>query len=271
MSTITSTAVSVRNASVQIKKATLLDDISIDIASGEWLSIIGPNGAGKSTLLRTIAGVQQCSGAIEIDGQAIGALSPRDRAALVSWVPQTPTIPAGMNVLDYVLLGRTPHLNQLSSPGASDIALANDVIEELDLTSFSGRLVDTLSGGERQRVVIGRALVQEAPVILLDEPTSALDLGHQQEVLQLLDRLRSTGGRTIISTMHDLTLAGQFADRLVMIAGGEIVAMGTGPEVLTADHIEKHYRAEVNITNVDGAVLVVPRIHRSHSTAPKET
>lgn len=268
---IATTAVSVRNASVQIKMATLLDGVSIDIASGEWLSIIGPNGAGKSTLLRTIAGVQQCSGAVEIDGQPIASLSPRERAALVSWVPQTPTIPAGMNVLDYVLLGRTPHLNPLSSPGDSDIALAKDVIEDLDLTSLAGRLVDTLSGGERQRVVIGRALVQEAPVILLDEPTSALDLGHQQEVLQLLDRLRSTSGRTIISTMHDLSLAGQFADRLVMIADGKVVASGTGPEVLTAEHIETHYRAAVTITNVDGAVLVVPRIDRPDSSATKET
>ena len=264
------TAVSIHDVSVHVKNATLLNGVSVDVAAGEWLSIIGPNGAGKSTLLRSIAGVLACTGTVEIDGTPIANLSPRQRAGLVSWVPQTPTIPVGMNVLDYVLLGRTPHLHPLSSPGKNDIDLARRVIDELDLTGLTDRLVETLSGGERQRVVIGRALVQESPVILLDEPTSALDLGHQQEVLQLLDRLRSTGGRTIISTMHDLTLAGQFADRLVLLAAGEIAAIGPASTVLTSELIETHYRASVNVTTVDGAVLVVPRIHPPNSSATKE-
>ena len=263
-------AVSVQQVSVHVKKATLLNNVSIDVASGEWLSIIGPNGAGKSTLLRSIAGVIECAGIVEIAGTPIAHLSSRQRAGLVSWVPQTPTIPVGMNVLDYVLLGRTPHLHPLSSPGKADIEIARRVIDDLDLTGLADRLVETLSGGERQRVVIGRALVQESPVILLDEPTSALDLGHQQEVLQLLDRLRSTGDRTIISTMHDLTLAGQFADHLMLLAAGEIAATGPASTVLTSELIETHYRASVNVTTVDGAVLVVPRIHPPNSSATKE-
>lgn len=258
-------SVTVQNVGVAIKKAVLLEDVSLHVDSGEWLSIIGPNGAGKSTLLRVLAGVQSCSGHVDISNGGIAGLSPRDRAKLVSWVPQSPTIPTGMSVIDYVLLGRTPHLHPLAAPKRSDLTLANETLAELDLAEFSNREVETLSGGELQRVAIGRALVQEAPVILLDEPTSALDLGHQQDVLRLLDRLRHEGGRTIISTMHDLTLAGHFADRIVMLAEGSVVAEGTATEVLTPSNIETHYRAAVTVTNVDGAVLVVPRIDQPDS------
>ncbi|MFT7475717.1 MAG: iron complex transport system ATP-binding protein, partial [Verrucomicrobiales bacterium] len=179
--------------------------------------------------------------------------------------PQTPTIPIGMAVLDYVLLGRTPHLHSLASPSQADVQLAHDVIHDLDLADLVTRSVETLSGGERQRVVIGRALAQEAPIILLDEPTTALDLGHQQDVLRLLDRLRRTHRRTIISTMHDLTMAGQHADRLILLAGGSIVAEGSPIEVLTAANIATHYRASVDVTHRDGAVLVVPHIDRPDS------
>ena len=204
------------NISVTIKDSTLLSDVSLDVESGEWVSIIGPNGAGKSTLLRVFAGVLDSTGTVTVGGSDLSKLSPRDRAQAVSWVPQTPTVPPGVNVLDYVLLGRTPHLHPLASPKKGDVEFARHTLDQLDLTEFAGRTVDTLSGGELQRVAIGRALVQQAPVMLLDEPTSALDLGHQQEVLVLLDDLRAGGDRTIISTMHDLTLAGHFADRIAL-------------------------------------------------------
>ena len=259
-----------RDVRVRIKKAELLSGVSIDVQPGEWLSVIGPNGAGKSTLLRVLAGVLTCTGAVEISGTTLQSIPPRERARLVSWVPQTPTVPTGMSVLDYVLLGRTPHLSPLSAPSRNDIAIAGNIIDELDLALLASRSIETLSGGELQRVAIGRALVQDTPIILLDEPTSALDLGHQQDVLRLLDRLRRDGERTIISTMHDLTLAGWFADRLVMLAEGRIVAEGSAISVLTPEHIEKHYRAAVTVTNVDGAVLVAPRIDPPHSSSNKE-
>lgn len=253
-------AVRVDDVRVSIKGTSILNGVSMSVGTGEWLSIIGPNGAGKSTLLRVIAGVLAATGRVDIDEQPIASMAPKDRAKLVSWVPQSPQIPAGMTVLDYVLLGRTPHLSPLSAPRSTDLDLAREILDDLDLTAFADRSVETLSGGERQRVVIGRALVQQAPVVLLDEPTTALDLGHQQEVLHLLDRLRDESGLTIISTMHDLTLAGQFADQLLLLSAGEVIAVGDAPSVLTEEHIEQHYRAAVNVSTVDGTVLVTPRL-----------
>lgn len=245
---------------VTINDATLLKDVSLTATPGEWVSIIGPNGAGKSTLLRALAGVLAHSGTISVDSTDMASLSPRERAALVSWVPQSPTVPDGVTVLDYVLLGRTPHLHPLAAPRQADVHLAHETLEMLDLVSFAGRRVDTLSGGELQRVAIGRALVQQAPVMLLDEPTSALDLGHQQEVLLLLDELRSDGDRTIITTMHDLTLAGHFADSVLLLSKGTIAAVGRPATVLTEANISEHYGARVIIRNVAGTVVISPRI-----------
>ena len=251
---------------VTIDATTLLDGVSLEVEPGEWVSIIGPNGAGKSTLLRVLVGVLESSGTVSVDGVDLRTLNVRERAQAIAWVPQSPTVPHGMKVIDYVLLGRTPHLHPLAAPKASDVDIAQLRLEELDLVEFADRSVDTLSGGELQRVAIGRALVQDASIILLDEPTSALDLGHQQEVLHLLDRLRHEGDRTIISTMHDLTLAGHFADRLVLLANGMVAAEGTAADVLTANNIGTHYGAEVTVTEHDGSVVVIPKVARHPRT-----
>ena len=259
-------AVRATEISVNIKGAQLLNSVSFNVERGEWLSIIGPNGAGKSTLLRSLAGAIEAGGSIEISGQSLGELSLKDRAKLVAWVPQTPSIPEGMNVTDYVLLGRTPYLSALANPSRKDLQAARDQIAQLDLTKFAARKVQTLSGGERQRVVIARSLVQDTPIILLDEPTSALDLGHQQDVLELLDHLIADSGKTIISTMHDLTLAGHFADRLLLLGGeGEVVAHGPAAEVLTEANISTHYEAQVTIARVGETVVVSPKIDRPTS------
>lgn len=255
-----SAAVSLRDVSVAIKGAHLLNGIDLDVNPGEWVSIVGPNGAGKSTLLRSIAGVIASTGSIDVNGQSVRDLSPRERAKQISWVPQSPTVPAGISVFNYVLLGRTPHLAPLARESRKDRQIAADVIEELDLGRLADRTVDTLSGGELQRTVIGRALAQQAPVILLDEPTSALDLGHQQEVLSLLEQLRRDGERSIVTTMHDLTLAGAFTDRLVMLACGEVVVEGRAAEVLTEENLERYYGARVRVSQEHGQVLVTPRL-----------
>ena len=253
-------ALSVEKVTVRVKDVTLLDSVSLDVASGEWVSIIGPNGAGKSTLLRAIAGVIEYGGRITAAGIDLQAVPVRERARMISWVPQSPTVPAGMKVLDYVLLGRTPHLSALAAPKNTDVEIAMDRLGQLDLIDFANRYVDTLSGGELQRVAIGRALVQDSPVMLLDEPTSALDLGHQQDVLMLLDDLRANGDRTIISTMHDLTLAGHFADRISLLAKGSVAAVGPASTVLTEANIAQHYNARVAIRHVRDTVVISPQI-----------
>jgi iron complex transport system ATP-binding protein len=163
-----------------------------------------------------------------------------------------------MPVIDYVMLGRAPHLGRFGAESDLDIAAANQALGDLGLVSFARRPVDELSGGERQRVVIARALAQSAPILLLDEPTSALDVGVRMEVLDHIDSIRRGGGLTVISAVHDLTLAAQFCDRLVMLARGAVVAEGSAETVLTAETIGRHYGARVRVISDDGGVIVVP-------------
>ncbi len=261
-------AISVDSVSASIDGATLLDNVCLRVEGGEWISVIGPNGAGKSTLLRAIAGLLPVTGTIALSGTNVANLNGRARARLVAWVPQTPTLPTGLRVLDYVLLGRTPHLGLLATENAHDLEVAHAALAELDLEHFAERAIDSLSGGELQRTVIARALAQEAPILLLDEPTSALDLGHQQDVLDVLDQLRRTGDRTIVTTMHDLTLAGQYGDRIVMLADGAIAAAGSATDVLTEDNLRRHYGADVDVFERNGRLVVIPTDRRSPTPPP---
>ena len=231
------------------------------IRSGEWVGVIGPNGAGKSSLLKAIAGLVGSTGTIGVDDTLLGELDHRRRAQLVAYVAQEPLIHDDMSVFDYVLLGRTPYIGYFGVESAHDRAVVAGVIERLRLGAFAGRLLGSLSGGERQRVVIARALAQEAPVLLLDEPTSALDIGHQQQALELVTELRRHQAITVVSAMHDLTLAGTYADRLVLLDQGGVVASGAAADVLTAERLGEvfHVCVRVDIDPDDGAVIVVPR------------
>lgn len=236
----------------------VLDGVKLAAARGEWVSIVGPNGAGKSTLLRFLAGGMAAQGDVHLDGRGISELSRRERALLVALVPQTPIIPEGISVVDYVLLGRTPHIRPLGVEGPHDLAAVHDALSRLDLLGMADRHVATLSGGERQRVLIARVLAQGAPVVLLDEPTTALDVGHQQQVLELVDDLRRAHGLTILTTMHDLTLAGQYADRLVLLDRGRVVVEGPAEDVLTEDNLSRFYGANVRIIHEGGRPVVLP-------------
>lgn len=231
------------------------------VESGEWVGVIGPNGAGKSSLLRAIAGLVDHNGTIDVDGQPLVAMSTRARASLVAYVAQEPIIPDDMSVRDYVLLGRTPYISYFGSPTGDDRWVVADVIDRLRLGDFAGRMLGALSGGERQRAVLARALAQQAPVLLLDEPTSALDIGHQQQALELVAELRSQEQLTVVSALHDLTLAGTYTDRLVMLDQGVVVAAGSAKDVLTAERLGVVYHVCVTVEEDpdDGAVIVVPR------------
>ena len=156
----------------------------------------------------------------------------------VAYVPQSPNLPDDMTAAEYVMLGRNPYIGYFGAETTHDRSIVAGVLERLDLEPFAQRLLGSLSGGERQRLVIARALAQEAPVLLLDEPTSALDIGHQQQALELVDRLRRETGLTVLSAMHDLTLAGLYADRLTLLDRGTVVASGTAAEVLDARDAE---------------------------------
>ena len=252
------TAVAVVGLSVSIDGHEILRGIDLTVAAGEWVTVIGPNGAGKSTLLRAIGGLVRHAGTVALFGRPAATLSGRERARLVATVPQTPVVPPGMTVLDYALLGRTPYIPPLGRESATDLAAVEEVLTRLDLVGFAHRRLESLSGGERQRVFLARALAQGATLLLLDEPTTALDIGHQQEVLELVDQLRHDGELTVFASMHDLSIAGEYADRMVLLAGGRIVAAGVPRAVLTEELLAEHYRARVRV--VDGAQgpLVVP-------------
>ena len=249
--------------SVRYDHQPVLDRVDIEVSHGGWTTIVGPNGAGKTSLLRAIIGGVEHGGTVELAGRS--EMSVRERSRTVALVPQIPVIPPGLAVVDYVMLGRTPHRGVFAAESRRDRIVVGRVVNRLDLGRFAGREVASLSGGERQRVVLARALAQEAKLLLLDEPTSALDLGHQQGVLELVDELRRESGIAIVATQHDLTLAGRYGEDLVMLANGRVVAAGDARTVLTESNIAEHFGAKVMVIDDDAGPIVVPAVPTSAS------
>jgi ABC-type cobalamin/Fe3+-siderophores transport system ATPase subunit len=256
------TDVVLSGVSVTYDHVTVVSDVDLTVASGEWLSLIGPNGAGKTSLLRAIARLVPFDGQIRIgDGQA-QELGPRELARRVAVLPQEPQIPPGMTVAQYVLLGRSPHLGYFGRESGRDRRIVADVLRRLSLDVLASRPVEHLSGGERQRAAIARALAQQAPVLLIDEPTTSLDVGRQQEVLELIDEIRLEQGLTVIAAMHELTLAGQYANRLALLVAGRIVAVGPPAEILAEPVIAEHYGAHVRVIELNGSGKAVVPVRR---------
>jgi len=254
--------VEIDNVSVRAGSATLISDVSLNVEAGTWCTIIGPNGAGKTTLVETVAGLRRASkGTVSISGELVGSMNERERAKRVALVPQHPTVPSGMSVRDYVALGRTPYHGLLRAPSAVDRRAVDNVLTRLSLDEFSHRDVITLSGGERQRMVLARALAQSTMVMVLDEPITGLDLRHQMTMLELLQKEVHECGLTVLATLHDLTLAGQFADRLVLLNHGKVVLDGPSSEVVRSEELAACYEMKLRVVEVDGADVVIPVRH----------
>jgi cobalamin transport system ATP-binding protein len=253
------TALEVRGLSVELGKRPVLVDVALQVPEGGWVCVIGPNGAGKTTLVHAIAGLAPRTGSVRLFDRPIDELGRRERARTVALVPQLPAIPESFTVEQYVLLGRTPHLGLLASEGRRDLDAVTSALERLDLGWAASRRLETLSGGELRRAVIARAIAQEASLLLLDEPTTGLDIAQQLRVLELVEELRTTGGLTVVSTMHDLTLAGRFGQRFALLSEGRVVAEGSRSEVLLPHVIAEHYGARVGVIE-DGTLgwAVVP-------------
>ena len=247
-----------RGVTVRAGRATILSGVDLAVGAGEWVNLVGPNGGGKTTLLRAFAGLRPFEGRVELDGRDATGMGRRELARTVGLVPQSPVVPAGMTVAQYVLLGRTPHQSPLAAESAADRAAAAGALRDLDLGDLADRAVDTLSGGERQRVVVARLVAQATPVALLDEPTAALDVGHQQQVLDLVERLRRDRPLTVVATLHDRTLAGQSGDRVALLVGGRVVADGPARDVLTEEAVRHHYGARVRIVDGEDGPLGLP-------------
>jgi cobalamin transport system ATP-binding protein len=255
-------AIELRGVTVELGRRAVVDGVDATVGDGEWVALIGPNGAGKTTLLRAVARLLPFSGEIALGGRPLDELTRGELGRMVAVVPQEPSTPPWMTVAEYVLLGRTPHLGPLAKEGARDRDAAARALARLDLLPFVERRLGTLSGGEKQRVVVARALAQEAAIVLLDEPTAALDIGHQQQALDLLDGLRAESGLTLVAAMHDLTLAAQYADRMLLLAAGRVVADGAPADVLTAAVIGQHYGAVIDVVPVGNRIAIVPRRSR---------
>lgn len=226
--------------------------VSLTVGDGEWVGLVGPNGSGKSSLLKAALGLVETVGAVRMgNGHRRPGLD-------IAWMPQRPTMPDAMGVADYVMLGRSPHIGYLGSDGRRDREAVATALRHLGMDELARRPLGTLSGGEAQRAVLARALAQEAPILLLDEPTASLDIGHAMEVLEVIDRLRSSVGVTVVTAIHDLTLAGRYCSRLVLMAEGVVVADGHPREVLTEKGLRPHYGETIRVVADPDGPLVVP-------------
>ena len=252
--------ISFDDLTVRYGSAVALDGVAGQVDDGEWLGLIGPNGAGKTSLLNAVARLLPSTGEVLVCGQPVNRLSRRQLARLIAYVPQRPLLPPDMTVSDYVLLGRTAHIRYLRTETSADRRACASVISRLDLGPMAGRELRAMSGGELQRVVLARALAQEAPVLLLDEPTSALDLGRRMDALELIDEVRRERSLTVLSAIHDLTLAGQFATRLMLLAEGRIAATGQVTDVLRDELLARHFGPAVQVLTTDsGEIAVISR------------
>jgi iron complex transport system ATP-binding protein len=240
--------VTVNNITLGYNGSPVLKEISFTASRGRILGIIGPNGSGKSTLIRAISRViQPDTGSIIIDGQDLKKMKAKEVARMVAVVPQNPDLPKMMTAFELVLMGRTPHLRLLQNEGESDFAVVRKAMEATRTSDFAGRQIAKLSGGELQKVTIARALAQEPDVLLLDEPTAYLDIKHQGEILNLAKQLCTEKTLTVIVALHDLNLAAQYCNRLIMLSNGKIYSEGAPPEVLTEENIREVYGTSVHI------------------------
>ena len=227
---------SVDDLDVALDGHEILADVGFDIEAGSWIGLVGPNGSGKTTLLRAIGAHVPFDGTIRLDGRHVEDWSAQARARRLAYVRQGASLTFDFTVEELVLLGRAPHRGWLRSYRADDRLLVREALSMVDLEGFADRSVLSLSGGETQRVFLAQALVQESDLLLLDEPTSHLDVHYQFAFMEQVNALVE-GGRTVLAVFHDLELAARYADRLLVLQGGRLVARGDPAAVLTPARI----------------------------------
>ena len=237
----------------------------------EFVGLIGPNGAGKSTLLRALTrSMPLQGGTVYLDGEAIHRLSAREIARRVALVPQTEPTLFEFTVREVVLMGRHPHVHGLFGEREEDFAITARAMAATDTLHLADRPITALSGGEHRRALIARALAQNTPTLLLDEPTAHLDITHQTDLLTLIRRLSERDGTAVLTALHDLNLAAEFCDRLILLAEGRILADGPPEEVLTTENLQNAYGMSVQIGRnpVSGRPFLFPSPAISRQTDP---
>jgi iron complex transport system ATP-binding protein len=249
----------------------VVHELDVALPAGQVTAVVGPNGCGKSTLLGALARLHAPkAGAVLLDGRALAALRPREAARRIGLLPQDADAPDGLTVRDLVRYGRHPHQGLLRQWSAEDAEAVSQALAAADLLELADRPLDTLSGGQRQRAWIAMVVAQETDVVLLDEPTSALDLGHQLEVLELVHDL-ARAGRTVVLVLHELSTACRYADHLVAMLDGRVVAEGAPADVVTPELVRDLYGVEAVVMTdpVAGTPVVCPvrRVSESARTA----
>jgi iron complex transport system ATP-binding protein len=254
--------IEVHSVSFRYHEDWVLQDVSFRVEKGEFVGVIGPNGSGKTTLLKILYRLlSPQKGEVLFELAPLKKMNRNDIAKRIAVVSQEAQLLFPFSVLETVLMGRSPYLGQLMFESEKDLEIAKRAMEWTNILPFSERPMDELSGGERKRVFIARALAQEPEVILLDEPTANLDIHHQMDFLNLILTLNREKGLTIVMASHDMNIASEFCDRLILFQRGRIYKMGTPEEVITKEHIESVYGCEVWIDQ--NPVSGMPRINLS--------
>ncbi|MFC9977657.1 ABC transporter ATP-binding protein [Spirillospora sp. NPDC127200] len=248
-----------------------VDGVDLTVPTGRVVAIVGPNGCGKSTLLRAMARVHRpLDGRITVGGRDVWGMRPRQAAHHVTLLPQAPIAPEGITVAGLVAYGRHPHQGLFRQWSREDERITAEAMAATGVTDLADRRVDQLSGGQRQRCWLAMTLAQQTPVTLLDEPTSALDLGHAVEVLDLV-RAVARDGRTIVMVLHDIASAARYADVLVAMRAGEVIACGSPKEIVDSALIRTLYDIDADVLSApgDGAPVVVPSATVPRGDAPR--
>jgi iron complex transport system ATP-binding protein len=241
---------SLKNITLGYDSRMVLSGIDLEVIPGEVLGVVGPNGCGKSTLIKGITSVLPLSGGeILLDGKSLLKLSQNEIARCIAVVPQSASLPEAFTAFEIVLMGRTPHMGFLEYEKKKDIDIAINSMKLTDTLHLSDRRAGELSGGEKQRLTIARALTQQPQIILLDEPTSHLDINYQVETLELISDLCKKEGLAVLAALHDLNLAAQYCDRIVMLNNGSIYVEGSPCQVVTAGNVKQVYGADVCISS----------------------
>lgn len=252
----------------------IIQDLSLSIPHGQITTLVGPNGCGKSTLLRGLSRLLKPKrGSVLLAGQDIWNLPTKQLAKQLGILPQGPVAPEGLTVHELVAQGRYPHQNWLQQWSREDERITREAMDITGIAEFADRAVDTLSGGQRQRAWIAMTLAQDSDLILLDEPTTFLDMAYQIEVLDLLHDLNAERGKTIVMVLHDLNHACRYADHLVAVRGGKVMAQGAPDEIVTEQLVCDVFGVACRIIPdpVTGTPLVVPVGKASRRTAPTLT
>ena len=237
---------SLKNVSAGYGRKLVVRGITMHVPEGEFVGLIGPNGSGKTTLLRVISGVLAPSeGEVLLRDAPLKTIGKRRLAQMMACLPQELAADLAFTVREIVLMGRAPHLSKLGRETRKDFEVAENALALADVADIADRFMTELSGGERQRAFIAMCLAQEPQILLLDEPTSHLDVGHQLSLLDLVKRLNRRSGMTVVAVFHDLNLASEYCDRLLLLHQGRAEALGSPQEVLTAEIIRRVYQAKV--------------------------